>query len=370
MRRVNHDKGQRRAELFDDFISRLVAAMYPGRTMLRNIGLVTALGGGKPLSLSVDFLVATDEGEVLIETKAPYSGGVSDAVRGALRHLSAVVEGLARAGGFSKAVLAVPVEMPEGLQPDVEAAAEAVAQKGVQLEIWDARKLHDLAKQYLDVDILLFDIDNLQQVVDGGRIYSASERLPVGPRRDVIVLSADFCSFSKFVHASGADDDLVASIMGRFYRETRHAIAENGGILDKYIGDGILCYWVGEDSAAKLETCTKRLIGISINLAEEWQDQIDLAVEPKGLRAGAAIGSVLFVAENPGGAPVHAIGDSINISARLQSAADPNSLVISNRLRARYFADRVDFQEVGTLPLKNIGDVVAWRKSFVESGGA
>jgi adenylate cyclase len=189
----------------------------------------------------------------------------------------------------------------------------------------------------------------------------------------VVVLCADFCSYTKFVLASGGDKDLISSVLGRFYRETRRIIEDNGGWVDKYMGDGILAFWMPSavsdaDLGGRIDACSAQLIACALGIAKEWQDQIDHSVEIVGMRVGAAIGKVLFIPEAIGKEkPLHAISDFINLAARLQSAAKENSLVISNRLRKTCFDATGSFRELEPLELKNFGKVVAWSKDYEKS---
>ncbi len=130
----------------------------------------------------------------------------------------------------------------------------------------------------------------------------------------------------------------------------------------------MLAFWLDDHeppNANTINDCCSQLIGTSLDIAEEWQDQVDAAVEPVGMRVGAAIGRVLFVKEQPGGrSETHAIGDSINLAARLQTAAKENSLVISNKLKKALFDGDGAFREIESLDLKNVGKVVAWTKDY------
>jgi len=316
-------------------------------------------------SVSIDFLVAIPSGNIVVETKAPYTDAVADVVNSALRRLKTVVELLSTAGRMKTIILAIPTAFPEaslGVFEETQLAANAA---GATIKVWDANELLKLVSKYLSTEITSFSIEELKKVL--GVKSPAESVVAPGLKQSVVVLVADFCSFTSFVHASIADAELIESVMARFYRETRQAINEDDGVVDKYMGDGVLAYWFGEDAGARFEKCLQRLMGIAVNLADEWQDQIDSAVEPKGLRAGGAIGDVLFVSENPPNPPIHAIGDSINVASRLQGIAKPNSLVITNRLRKRFFGTRDDFEWVGKVKLKNIDPVIAWRKNFGNS---
>jgi adenylate cyclase len=198
--------------------------------------------------------------------------------------------------------------------------------------------------------------------------------LDEGLHEKVIVLMADFCSFSKFVQASGQDPDLVVSMMGRFYRQAREIIQDNGGILDKFMGDGILAFWLRNKSETKslvgeqFDYCLYQLVGMAAKIAKEWQQQIDIAISPVGLRCGAALGSMLLISETSGANTyIHAIGDAINIAARLQSAARPNCVLISNKLRTDHFAESTVLAEHEDVEAKNIGKVKVWMKDLIST---
>jgi class 3 adenylate cyclase len=242
--------------------------------------------------------------------------------------------------------------------------------------------------EHLKLTIHSFSISNLEKALGishGGDTGTGgptshggagpNDRAPVvaGEHEDVVVLCADFCSYTKFVLASGGDKDLISSVMGRFYRETRRIIEDNGGWVDKYMGDGILAFWMPSavsdaDLGARIDACSAQLIACALGIAKEWQDQIDHSVEIVGMRVGAAVGKVLFIPESIGKEkPLHAISDFINLAARLQSAAKENSLVISNRLRKTCFDANGSFRELEPLELKNFGKVVAWSKDYEKS---
>jgi class 3 adenylate cyclase len=159
--------------------------------------------------------------------------------------------------------------------------------------------------------------------------------------------------------------------MGRFYRQVRETIERHGGLVDKFMGDGVLFYWMPQASGptlgATIDDCIRELVGTALNVADEWQDEIDHSVKPIGLRAGAAIGRVLFVQEDSPGAPVHAIGDCINLANRLQGAARPNTALVSNRTKVQHF-DGIALKELPAKRLKNIGAIIAWERDYEAPG--
>jgi class 3 adenylate cyclase len=283
---------------------------------------------------------------------------------------------------ISQVILASPTAFSNAQR--IIRVSEQLSRRAISFEFWDGDKIRDLCLSYFHIQPKSFSVQDLQAVltiirdIDEQKTkdsislptrYTQREIPAEGEFPNTIIVMADFCSFSKFVYASGGDRDLISSVMGRFYRETRRVIQESGGIVDKYMGDGILVFWTNPngwpDFALKFEECMRKLVGVAVNIAESWQEQIDASVSPTGMHIGAAIGKVLFISESlDGSPPLHAIGDSINLAARLQSAAEPNALVISNRLKKAYFDSSEQYEEMPPIHAKNIGDVVAWKKDL------
>jgi class 3 adenylate cyclase len=373
---MNDEVGQYRAELFDELVERLLGAMYPD-AQINSKRVLRIPHRGAFRSLSIDFWARRPKGEVVVETKAPYTRATVEVIGNSVRRLKTVVE-LLSSRRISTFVLAIPTMFPEELRDSLEQIQYFAASHGATVTVWDEDGLRKLIREHLSTDILSFSLDELKRVL-GVKATKSVLAPTAGSRQDVTVLVADFCSFTSFVKATYLQDEgtgkaerLIDYIMGRFYRGMRKEIEDHDGFLDKYMGDGILAYWFGEDIGEKFEACVLRLMGIAVNLAEEWDDEIDAAVEPKGLRAGAATGKIVFVEENPmnpPNPPIQAIGHPINIATRLQSKAKPNTLVIPHTLRNKFFGKRNDFQYLGIVEIKNLDSVKAWEKTFGTNGG-
>jgi class 3 adenylate cyclase len=314
----------------------------------------------------------------------PYTSSPSHGINRTIRHLKDVIPRLNKKFTIRKAVLAVGAQLPAASVVETDEAKEFFNGKGIEFEVWDSQRIHSLLGKHLSLSVPEFSIENLQYVLgkqnnNPARSHKKSEErrgenenLSAGEHPNIIVLCADFCSYSKFVQCSGSNRDLVISIMGRFYRETRKAVISAGGKVDKFMGDGLLAFWSvngsHEEAASKLNKCLTELIGISLNLASEWQDQIDLVVNPKGLRAGAAYGGILMISEMAHeNSTVHAIGECINIAARLQNEASPNSLIISNKLKTTFFERDINFKKLDPRSLKNIGEAILWKRDYATS---
>lgn len=372
---ASHRYGQYRAELFEELIRRILSAKYPGAKITQDFLTMPGVQ-----SSQVDFFVQTSPRAIFVESRAPYSANPWAGVRRSIR----LLQDLNRRAG-SDAILALADRIPSEGTKEVETVKARFSASGTTFEIWDEPAILRLTEEHLNRH--LNSLSPTDVLVALGKVEETppsrsrafeffiagpgpTPALPEGRLKGVVVLMADFCSYSAFVKASQEEGiDLVSSIMGRLYRESRRVVLEHGGVLDKFMGDGLLAFWLPEaksanDPGASVMNCATRLTGMAIRLAEEWQERIDDQVVPKGMRCGAAIGEVLFISEdplNPG--LVHAIGDAINLAARLQSSADPNSIAISNRLHTSHFRAAPELVEFNP-DAKNMGTKKAWKKQL------
>ena len=76
-----------------------------------------------------------------------------------------------------------------------------------------------------------------------------------------------------------------------------------------------------------------QLLDTADEISSLWQDQIDEAISPRGARAGLSHGEVTFMTMASAYPGFSLLGDVVNLAARLQSAANPDSLLVSNRIR-------------------------------------
>ncbi len=365
---MNHRVGQFRAELFDELVGRLLKAVYPEAVIMQRYALRVP-HNARFRSVSIDFRLKLPSGDVIVETKAPYIEPVVGTMESAIRRFNTIVELLA-SDRIRTFILAIPTTVPESLQGTLREIQQKAEAQSAVVVVWDESALLQLVRQHLALDLTSFSLDELKRVLRPASTVDLVQLPAPGLHNNVVILMADFCSFTSFMNATrnfnaygkSNGHQYVESIMGRFYRETRKAIYDHQGVVDKYIGDGVLAYWFG-DNGANFELCFKRMMEIAVNLADEWQDEIDDSVEPTGLRGGCAIGDVLVVAEDSENFLRHVISHQINLASRLQGEAAPNSVVISNQLRKRFFTARDDFEK-RRISLKGIGPVVAWQKTF------
>ena len=151
----------------------------------------------------------------------------------------------------------------------------------------------------------------------------------------------------------------------RAYQETCVAVVDRfRGYLARYVGDGVLIYFgYPESHEDDSERAVRAAFGIieampGLNHSLSHYHDVKLAV-----RIGVASGLVVAgdIAEE-GATERHAVvGQTPNLAARLQSLAEPNSVLISSHTR-ELLGEQFEYEELGPYEVHGFSEpVVAWR---------
>ncbi|MFN8411671.1 MAG: adenylate/guanylate cyclase domain-containing protein [Anaerolineales bacterium] len=140
-------------------------------------------------------------------------------------------------------------------------------------------------------------------------------------RKQVTVLFADVSGFTALSENMDAED--VANLVNRIWARLDRIIEENGGQIDKHIGDAVMALWGAENSR---EDDSERAIRAALRMQEEFKKEtVDL---PINIKIGINSGLVLLSSIGSHG-EFTAIGDTVNTASRLVSAAGAGMLLIS-----------------------------------------
>ena len=126
------------------------------------------------------------------------------------------------------------------------------------------------------------------------------------------------------------------------------------GLVDKFIGDAVMAVWgaqlVREDDAERAVRAALELVDVVAKLAA------DLGLPELRLRAGVATGET---AVGPGGNDQGlVVGDIVNVAARLQTAAAPGTVLVSESTE-RAARQAIQFESAGELSVKGRQQLVA-----------
>src|ERR671915_147016 len=174
---------------------------------------------------------------------------------------------------------------------------------------------------------------------------------PPEERRQVTVLFADLSGYTAV--AERMDPEAVKALVDRALMRLGQEVERYGGTVDKYIGDNVMAIFgapiAHEDDA---ERAVRAGLGMQAAMGEINEGL------PSGvhfdLRVGVNTGEVMAGAV---GASYTVTGDTVNVAARLQSAARPGSVTVGERtMRATVAAVRYD--ELAPLTLKGKSEPV------------
>src|ERR671923_146864 len=180
-----------------------------------------------------------------------------------------------------------------------------------------------------------------------------AEALPE-ERRQVTVLFGDLSGYTAI--AERMDPEAVKALVERALMRLGREVERFGGIVDKYIGDNVMAIFgapiAHEDDAER---------GVRAGLGmQEAMVEVNEALPPGehlDLRVGVNTGEVLAGAV---GEAYTVVGDTVNVAARLQSAARPGSVTVGERTM-RATRDAVIYDALEPLTLKGKAEPVpAW----------
>ncbi|HET8978526.1 MAG TPA: adenylate/guanylate cyclase domain-containing protein [Solirubrobacteraceae bacterium] len=139
------------------------------------------------------------------------------------------------------------------------------------------------------------------------------------------------------------DPELLREVMNRYFADIRATIERHGGTVEKFIGDAVMAVFgiprVREDDALR-----------AVRAAAEIRERLALVAQDVGVRlrfrTGVNTGPVLM-----GEGENLAIGDAVNVAARLEQAAQPGEIVLGGDT-LRLVRDAVDVEPLAPLAVK------------------
>jgi class 3 adenylate cyclase len=174
-------------------------------------------------------------------------------------------------------------------------------------------------------------------------------------RRQVTVVFCDLVGSTALSTSIDAED--LREIISAYQKCVAETVNRFGGFVAKYMGDGVLVYFgypqAHEDDAERAVRAGLELVAAVGDLKTHVPLQIRVGIATGLVVVGDLIGS--------GASQEKAIiGETPNIAARLQSIAEPNSVVIAESTR-KLLGNLFELQDVRVEELKGITEPVqAW----------
>ena len=185
----------------------------------------------------------------------------------------------------------------------------------------------------------------------------SSARLPEGERRQVTILFADLCGFTRL--SSELDPEEVHALLEQYFAAVDGIVERFGGSVDKHVGDCVMAVFGapvahGDDP--------ERAVRAALALHVAVEGLSDAAGRPLAAHVGMASGSVVASSTGSAGHRSYTVtGEAANLAARLTDMAGAGETLVSDAVR-RALADRMDGESVGEVALKGIERPVrVWR---------
>ena len=166
-------------------------------------------------------------------------------------------------------------------------------------------------------------------------------------RRVITVLIADLVGFTSLSEQLDAED--IHTIQEAYFASVEDVIGRYRGMVQKYIGDAAVATFglhrAGDDDPERAVRAGLALVSAVERIGER------LGMEPDGLRLRVGVNTGEVVYSEGGPTRGQFTGDSINVAARLQTAAKPGSVLVG-QTTALAIADSIETARVGLLRLK------------------
>ena len=184
-------------------------------------------------------------------------------------------------------------------------------------------------------------------------------------RRQVTVMFSDLVGSTAL--SARMDPEDLREVISAYQRCVAENVQRFGGFVAKYMGDGVLVYFgypqAHEDDAERAVRAGLELVTAVGELETRASLQTRVGIATGLVVVGDLIGSGAAQEQT-------VVGETPNIAARLQSIAEPNTVVIAESTR-KLLGNLFDLQDLGAQDLKGIAEPVrAWaalRPSAIES---
>jgi class 3 adenylate cyclase/tetratricopeptide (TPR) repeat protein len=185
---------------------------------------------------------------------------------------------------------------------------------------------------------------------------AAAERVDLlasgSERRLVSVLFTDLVGFTTLSEGRDAED--VRELLSEYFESARRIVERYGGTIEKFIGDAVMAVWgspiAREDDAERAVRAGLDLVAAVSALGTE------LGILSLAARAGVATGEAAVDRAAEGQGMV--IGDLVNTASRVQSAAEPGQLFVTEGTKRASDA-AIAYADTGVHELKGKSEPMA-----------
>jgi adenylate cyclase len=169
-------------------------------------------------------------------------------------------------------------------------------------------------------------------------IFSGKQDVEIASRRKKLtVFFSDIAAFTETTDNLESED--LTDVLNHYLTEMSTIALQHGATIDKYIGDAMLLFFGDPDTKGVREdakACVTMAVAMQRRMRELEQEWRDRGLErPFRIRMGISTG---FCTVGNFGSPERMdytiIGNEVNLAARLQTVAEPGSIILSHETNA------------------------------------
>ena len=172
-----------------------------------------------------------------------------------------------------------------------------------------------------------------------------TERL-LGEEREITILFSDLANFTAF--SEGKEPRQLLGDLNEYFAGMAKVIAEERGILDKFIGDAIMAYWGAPVSNLRHaeHACRAALAHAAL-----FRDKFQPAYPGLGLRIGVSTGNALVGSVGSEKRQNYTVmGDTVNLASRLEGVNKAfGTMICVSRATREAAGERFVFRQLGSV---------------------
>jgi len=240
------------------------------------------------------------------------------------------LEGIYRKGDkeLDYSLNVTPLKTPRGRKEGLtllftNQTREKELKQTVQIVSEERRVIKDMFARYMSNEVMTRLLETPDSIKLGG------------DKREATVFFADIRGYTSF--SESRDPQVIVEILNEYFSEAVENIVQHKGYIDKFIGDCIMAVWgvpmmPEEDDAIKAVSCAITIQELVRSTKRKFFRKNDAS----HLRIGIGVNTGPLVAGNLGSIQrmdYSVIGDTVNLAARLESAAGAGEIIISQATR-------------------------------------
>ncbi len=172
----------------------------------------------------------------------------------------------------------------------------------------------------------------------------------------VVVLVADIRNYTGMSEALPNRE--FSRLISEWFRESSDLIEKHGGVIDKFIGDAVMAYWVAASRSEPAKEVNAALDAAAalIARAAAFSDRISSQFPGNTFRIGVGLNMGDAMLGNVGTGENQSftiVGDSVNVAFRLESLTkEKGAPVVASRSVTDYASKTYHFRDMGQIEVK------------------